>query len=513
MYQLEVVFPSGRFYAARADDPEQPEWPPHPGRLLSALVAAAGTQDSGEAREAGFEALRWLEQQPAPHVAAPEAKRESAPAHFVPPGDELKIKKVPKGKEPEEPFSRVPNRHERYFPCAYILGPPRVLYRWPDATPAPVLAKSLDALAAFVTHVGTSHSLAIVRSVEGDAAERTDFGPNIWRPHEKGRTYLRVAERGRVDELIRAYDTPAKESVLRRAPAAFERLRPYVAGHPQQAIDSPEFRRLLVLRIPRVTLLPADGGDPRGDEEQEMLRLPSVLYEARDAELLARALRNAVMSLMPNPLPAEVHGHGPSPHVGWWLLPDVRPPRQPNAEHARGRMLGFGLALPRTLSQDDERSLLHAVRLLEERGVHVPDGRDVFPKLVAAGEALPMGLRRSTWTRPSKVWTTVTPIIPNRLPSRPTEARIRKSLVQAAVAAGLPEPSEVVPSQTSYFCGAPSTQAVKGKLPRYHAVYRWETPVRGPVALGRMRFFGGGVMRPAKELERAVQPEEQGDEA
>lgn len=38
---LRVSFPSGRYYAARAEDPAMPEWPPHPSRIFSGLVAAA----------------------------------------------------------------------------------------------------------------------------------------------------------------------------------------------------------------------------------------------------------------------------------------------------------------------------------------------------------------------------------------------------------------------------------------------------------------------------------------
>lgn len=66
MFQLEVAFPTGRYYAARADDPTQPEWPPHPGRLLSALVAAAGAQETDALRDASMTALRWLEEQGPP---------------------------------------------------------------------------------------------------------------------------------------------------------------------------------------------------------------------------------------------------------------------------------------------------------------------------------------------------------------------------------------------------------------------------------------------------------------
>ena len=48
MFVLRVTYLMGRVYSAAfddGDDKREPEWPPHPSRLFSALVAAWG--DSG----------------------------------------------------------------------------------------------------------------------------------------------------------------------------------------------------------------------------------------------------------------------------------------------------------------------------------------------------------------------------------------------------------------------------------------------------------------------------------
>ena len=53
---------TGSYEATDVGDRERAEWPPHPARLFSALLAAARGEDRA--------ALRWLEQQPPPLVVA-----------------------------------------------------------------------------------------------------------------------------------------------------------------------------------------------------------------------------------------------------------------------------------------------------------------------------------------------------------------------------------------------------------------------------------------------------------
>ena len=44
-FGIEVNFLTGRFVATCHNDRRQPEWPPHPARLFSALVAAWADAD------------------------------------------------------------------------------------------------------------------------------------------------------------------------------------------------------------------------------------------------------------------------------------------------------------------------------------------------------------------------------------------------------------------------------------------------------------------------------------
>ena len=58
-FGIEVNFLTGRFVATCHNDRRQPEWPPHPARLYSALVAAWADADKPNPSERA--ALEWLE--------------------------------------------------------------------------------------------------------------------------------------------------------------------------------------------------------------------------------------------------------------------------------------------------------------------------------------------------------------------------------------------------------------------------------------------------------------------
>ena len=59
MFALAVEFLTGRYVATAFNDRERAEWPPHPARVFSALVATHFEEPEPPARAA----LEWLEQQ------------------------------------------------------------------------------------------------------------------------------------------------------------------------------------------------------------------------------------------------------------------------------------------------------------------------------------------------------------------------------------------------------------------------------------------------------------------
>ena len=85
MFAIEVDLLTGRYTATRHDDRDAHEWPPHPGRLFSALVAVWGDDEDPGGR--GRAALEWLERQDPPSVSASEISIRVPGTHYVPDND------------------------------------------------------------------------------------------------------------------------------------------------------------------------------------------------------------------------------------------------------------------------------------------------------------------------------------------------------------------------------------------------------------------------------------------
>ena len=85
MLAIEVNFLTERFVATAHHDRRAAEWPPHPARLFSALVAAWADDDSPSPDER--RALEWLEAQDPPSIAATEAVTRKVLTNFVPVND------------------------------------------------------------------------------------------------------------------------------------------------------------------------------------------------------------------------------------------------------------------------------------------------------------------------------------------------------------------------------------------------------------------------------------------
>src|SRR5512143_3042070 len=66
MLAIEIELLTGRYAATAFSDRGAAEWPPHPARLFSALVAALHDHDPVDALER--EALLWLERQAPPSL-------------------------------------------------------------------------------------------------------------------------------------------------------------------------------------------------------------------------------------------------------------------------------------------------------------------------------------------------------------------------------------------------------------------------------------------------------------
>lgn len=449
---LRVFFPSRQYYAAEAHDPSIPEWPPHPSRLFSALVASAYTTGSGMTPRKR-KTLEWLESLPPPFISFPKAYLSIAPISYVPPGDVL----GQKGKKGEEQYEHPIHRwrQPRHFPVATILGEPVVYFGWKEDPPEDFLF-DLEQIAVGVTHVGTSHSMAIVKCSTGEMPPLPAFLPD-----SKGSHFLRVPTPGRLHELDEVF---LQSAGVRRPAPSCEPLAAY-----RLAIDVTHRDNFL-------------GPDFLA------LRISGTMHGADAAAYLGKAVRRAVMSVLGDNAPPAIHGHNGGIHVGWLPLPDV------GHSHASGRIIGVGIMFPPELDSEQRRQILTGISQVHD--LRLPDGRVAQLFSPPPGERLPLALSHRTWTQPCNTWATVTPVVLDRPPKKLTEERVSRALSESLIFAGYPEPQYIEVSAFSRFEGAPPAFRVSAAKPRYHALVYFETPIKGPVIAGRLRYFGVGLFRP-----------------
>jgi CRISPR-associated protein Csb2 len=223
-----------------------------------------------------------------------------------------------------------------------------------------------------------------------------------------------------------------------------------------------------------------------------------------------------------DPAPEWLSGHTgdekPSqhPHVALFPLAFV------GQEHADGHLMGVALALPKGIAPRERGRALRGL-IYDEKGLPKPvelkaGTLGAWTLVRETRSSLPSNLQGRTWTEPSDIWATVTPIVLDRHPKvERCKDRYNWSLEVAQIIAesctrqGLPEPVTVDVDKTSWHRGAP--RAVGGKSAGYplmpvkegqtarqqvHAWIRFSQPVEGPLLLGVGRYRGYGLCRPWK---------------
>ena len=553
---IEVNFLTGRFVATSHNDRRSPEWPPHPARLFSALVAAWADADEPDQEERA--ALEWLESQTPPAISASEATSRTIGSHFVPVNDAFIISRswheklagrisrltaqvqeglIASGGEltkgvvriegqlaqardvrsqvsrvgttnPASALAMLPNyrgKQERFFPSVQP-DESRVSYVWD--TPVPEgLIEPLDQLLRRITRLGHPSSLVSCRM--SASYSTASFEPGT------GQRRMRCVRRGQLAELERHYE---------RHGGVKPRSLPYT---------DVQYRSLTDLG------LGADKSQLSNTSGEwivfEFDRNSRFLAASRVVEV-AIAMRGAVFCYAEEPIPEEFSGHladgrpSKAPHVAFLPLPNV------GFQHSDGRVMGLAVSVPHSVSELTRRALYQAigeweksVRENQERLQLTLGSQGVirlarvgnFPDLVA--------LRPSAWRKPSRHWVSATPIAlprhPGRLAGGTAHARAKAwamaedSLRAACNHVGLMDPVSVQVSLSPLIAGSrhamhfPAfTQSGPNGTPLVrqlvHASVKFERPVKGPLILGAGRFLGLGLMRPisAAEGEQSKRP-------
>ena len=556
-FGIEVNFLAGRFVATSHNDRRQSEWPPHPARLFSALVAAwADTDDPDQSERA---ALMWLESQTSPAIAASGAIPRKVVSRFVPVNDASVVsrtwhekraakvneldaqlhaelaasdgevtrkaaqveRRLAKAKEVEGQVSRTGNtnpssaiamlpdqrnKQERFFPSCKP-DDPRLSYLWDVPAPGDV-AETLDRLLRRVTRLGHSSSLVSCRVI----ADRPDATYEIG----DGAIGIRSVRRGQLAELERQY---ARHGGIKPRSLPYTEVR-------YRAVTGPT-------RGPEKVGTPNTAGQwvvfkfAHGSRNLPATRIVEV----------AAAMRGAVFRYAEDPLPEELSGHLPDgkptivPHVAFLPLPYA------GFAHSDGRLLGIAVSVPDTVGDVARRALYRAIGSWEKtkrQPLKLTLGaRGVVYLSRLRGLADMVTLRADGWCKSSCRWVSVTPIALPRHPGRlgggtaASRAKAWASAESAVVAAcnhvGLPEPLSVQVALSPFLVGArPATRFPAfyqrgrgGKLVRrqlVHAVLTFEHPVVGPLVLGAGRFLGLGLMRPAPMSKASAAGEDAVDE-
>jgi CRISPR-associated protein Csb2 len=467
MFALRVTYLMGRVYSAVFDDGDakaEPEWPPHPSRLFSALVSAWG--ESG-AEEQLRPALEWIEQQEPPTIHAGDCTKRKLVQAYVPVNDSRTL-----------PEDRA--RKPRAFPSA-SLSNPDVYFVWCD-NPPETIVPSLRAIIERTSSLGHSASL-----VEVVIAESVPSGSStVWQPDSLGDVRMRVPSAGRLGDLNARYKRFEKDpSKIHRPSAGATRL---YGRKPSAA-----------------TLVPAQGVF---DQMIVLRRCSGPAASLVSALSVTAALRGAVMSNGPQPPPEYISGHSPAstterptrsdhPHMSFVPLPFV------GAPHADGEIKGVAALLPGSLSRAERDVCRRALAAIQT--LRMPWG-EWEVSMTDAEEHLKT-LRPDIWCRPSTLWSTVTPFVFDRYPKDPYGPEAEAVVREAFVRVGLPEPCEIDLHYNPWHIGVPKASAFPpaparpGKPKRYHCHVwaRFGQPIRGSVVVGAGRFYGYGLFKSLAE--------------
>ncbi len=519
MLAFGIRYLNGFVAAAEPDDLHRAEWPPHPGRVYMALVAAHFQTGADPAERL---ALLWLEgttrggEISAPALMASNAAQRANVSHYVPVNDKSGPSKALMH---SLPLTR--DRQERVFARAWP-DEDRVYLLWPDLEPPPGYREALANLCAKVTRIG--HSSCLVQMWLAEAGELRE---PTWLPDdERAVISLRIPAPGTLEYLEQQYNQAAIQDYAElrvaeldatdtrtRRDAKRRRLERYGNQPPPQQRP----RVFLWQGYARPALEPLSRGllntvfSPHLLPLQLKVRASSLaMLDLVAAPTVVRRWREAILSYsngLSESARQVLSGHnadgGPSadPHLAFLPLAFV------GHQHADGHLLGMGLVLPTDLSREERREILRAVAAVRELKLGLL-GIWELTAVIASQPA--WNLRPETWTAyPSGAthWSTVTPIAFDRhskAKSRADREREEVAMIAAACErAGLPRPRAVIITHVSAHTGVPPSFVFPhlrrkdgGRRRHTHAILVFEQPVCGPMLVGAGRFRGYGVCRP-----------------
>ncbi len=507
MVTIALGFPVGMYHALAQADFARAEWPPHPVRLVAALVAAAhgGPGHDVDAARAVIDVLARAE---APVIVAPRRSTVDEPgddrvselrgaSRWAPRNHELG--ELGRGVSPRDLGRGRAEVHKG----GIAIGEHRVSFAWPDVELTDAQLDVLTAVVADLTFLGTSRSPVV-------ASVRTDPGAPqpSWRPTtaSQGSTDVRVPDERTLAILDRWHERRSAPLARNGAPAraplvTVPRLGSVVAYRhdadpvPIAALDPQTWGDMLVLRV-----------------------VGDVTPMARATFAVARATRKALLDTYASPgspgeAPSVLRGRGGEPHAAFVPLSFIAEPGAGSAgDRADGHVVGVAILLPHESRLPDvlaqrEEVVAGLVRLMGGVDVRVPGVGPI--QLNTPDDARPLwSLQEGRYRSESVRWTTAIPLVHSRYATRKGPEALLEQVTAECRDVGLPGPVQVEVRRGARLRGAPDridatalpaswTGPLKG--PHAHLDLWFDRPVAGPVVLGRARHFGLGLCLPFSE--------------
>jgi CRISPR-associated protein Csb2 len=551
---ISLRFTTGRCVATSVSSRDEPEWPPHPGRVFMAM-AAAFFESEGTEQEKNVEreALNWMAAQSiAPGIRAVEASARSVLICYVPVNDNPTPNKAMLQSAPGMPRSRQPRVFPTVVPEWLDDSLPHVQLIWECGEVPQNLFEAIDRICRNIIRVGHSSSLVMAwadRHINEDSGTLQHWVP------ASGTSSLscRIATAGELDRLESAcraaqiekfaqLTTRILESTGREKSAAKAEFEARFGEAFRQSLRPPEPLSPTISSWQGYNQRALPNASPveNGYFDRELLIfefLEGPVLNIERALNLTRALRDAAMSACPiQPPPSWLSGHqedgkpATSPHAAFACLPFS------GAKWADGHIMGLAMALPKGISPEERGQCLGPLMVNQKTG-DVQDlnfrlwGKDL-PDLVlrlCTQPSPPTTLNNETWTKPSKVWASVTPVVLDKFPKQSLtqnrnlwQAEVCQMIELSCERAGLPVPVRVGINTTAWHRGIPRAtaktrrsgfgQKVTAPLgdgfpsmcsrkdlppkPQIHVSLEFTEPVAGPVLIGSGRFAGYGLCLP-----------------
>jgi CRISPR-associated protein Csb2 len=461
------------------------EWPPSPWRLACALVSACNPRSPEEIPDS----LRWLTSLPPPDIFTPPVGPPfSDPKHSVPLDDIDRKEPFRDGEKSRSFLTKF--RQDRGVP---VLGDKEIAYAWKlDEQPKPVLVEELDSFMAKVPYLGCSADSGAGAALLADSLPPLQSGEEHWKPNQVGGCDLPFVDTATLKDLIRFFFT-----------------------------GSPQSRRFRSVSPPRTNY--AASGSPAS--VARTFRLESAAgklasFDPREVCLLAEAIRGRILEATKKLGTASefLHGHH-SPgreHLHILPLPSI------GHEHADGRLrrvLLFGR--PEAGEWND---LEIALREMEYAKVERGGASFVMvPEIEQPGVGQIFGSSARHWCsvtpvilpnfelrgRDGALWKSRNTLPPEKLfQLREKITKARLSMVRKMVERHLGNACEVqladdppaknIPSAADF--RIPEAREKYLRSSRCHVVISTPEPIRGPLLLGKGRFFGLGLFAPVRAL-------------